>query len=110
MKLLLDQNLSFKLVSSLEGAFSGSSHVRLLGLDQSDDLTIWDHAARFGFTLVTLDGDFAELLAMRGPPPKVVWLRCGNHPTRVIERLLLERTAELFLLENEQTLDCLEIG
>ena len=110
MKLLLDQNLSFKLVSSLEGAFPGSSHVRLLGLDQSDDLTIWDHAARSGFTLATLDGDFAELLAMRGPPPKVVWLRCGNQPTRFVETLLLERAAELLLLEAEPTLDCLEIA
>jgi predicted nuclease of predicted toxin-antitoxin system len=23
-----------------------------------------------------------------GSPPKVIWLRCGNQPTRVIEKLL----------------------
>jgi predicted nuclease of predicted toxin-antitoxin system len=41
--------------------------------------------------LVTLDADFAELASLLGPPPKVLWLRCGNQPTKIVEQLLRER-------------------
>lgn len=27
---------------------------------------------------ITKDKDFVELLDRNGPPPKVIWLRCGN--------------------------------
>ena len=109
MKLLLDQNLSFKLVAALHDVFPGSNHVRPLGLDAADDRTIWDYAARNGFTLVTLDGDFAELSALRGSPPKVVWLRCGNHPTSMMRELLLRYAPKIIVLDHEPFLDCLEI-
>jgi predicted nuclease of predicted toxin-antitoxin system len=35
MKLLFDQNLSFKLCARLTDLFPGSNQVRLLGLDQA---------------------------------------------------------------------------
>lgn len=41
MKLLFDQNLSFKLCGRLADLFPGSSHVRLLELHQADDRAIW---------------------------------------------------------------------
>src|SRR5437867_4450249 len=88
MKLLFDQNLSFKLVDRLADLFPGSAQVRRLGLDQADDRAIWEHANRGGFVLVTQDSDFADLAALLGPPPKVIWLRCGNQPTQVVEELL----------------------
>ena len=37
MKLLFDQNLSFKLCEQLASLFPESSHVRLLGLEKADD-------------------------------------------------------------------------
>jgi len=82
MKLLFDQNLSFKLVDRLADLFPDSDQVRRLGLDQADDRAIWEHAKRSGFVLVTQDSDFADLAALLGPPPKVIWLRCGNQPTQ----------------------------
>ncbi len=36
MKLLFDQNLSFKLARKLEGAFPGSSQVKLVGLEEAE--------------------------------------------------------------------------
>ena len=42
MKLLLDQNLSHRLLSDLEDLFPNSLHVRLLGLAEADDLAIWN--------------------------------------------------------------------
>lgn len=88
MKLLFDQNLSYKLPSLLEDLFPGSAQVRTLGLDQADDQAVRDYAAANGFAVVTQDADFADLTFLHGAPPKVVWLRCGNKATRYVCDLL----------------------
>jgi predicted nuclease of predicted toxin-antitoxin system len=88
MKLLFDQNLSFKLCDRLADLFPGSSQVRLAGLDRADDRVIWEFAKAGGFILVTQDADFADMAALYGPPPKVIWLRCGNQSSGFIEKLL----------------------
>ena len=44
MKLLLDQNISYKLVNLLADVYPGSKHVRQVGLGESDDLVVWDYA------------------------------------------------------------------
>jgi len=70
MKLLFDENLSFKLCRQLKDLFPGSSHVRLLGLEHADDHATWDYAKVNEFALATLDADFVEMAALLGPPPK----------------------------------------
>lgn len=57
MKVLFDQNLSFKLCTQLADVFPDSSRARLLGLHQADDRTLWQHAKVTGLTLVTHDTD-----------------------------------------------------
>ena len=47
IKLLFDQNLSPKLVIS----FDDSMHLQDLGLDSSDDLSVWEFAKKEGFTI-----------------------------------------------------------
>jgi predicted nuclease of predicted toxin-antitoxin system len=86
MKLLSDQNISFKLCQQLTDLYPNSTQVRLVGLAEADDRVIWDYAGANGFALVSLDADFAEMAAVLGPPPKVIWLRCGNQPTSTVER------------------------
>ena len=108
MKLLFDDNLSFRLCERLEGHFPGSAHVRLVGLTEADDGTIWDYAAARGFAVVSLDVVFAERAALMGPPPKVMWLRCGNQPTDIIEKLLREHIAVIEAFELDDAA-CLEI-
>lgn len=88
MKLLFDQNLSFKLCPRLADLFPDSSQVRLLGLSEADDRVVWEHAKAGGFTLVSQDSDFAEMAALLGPPPRVIWLRSGNQPTTIVEQTL----------------------
>lgn len=57
MKLLLDENLSFRLVRALQPYFPESKHVKELGLSGADDLTIWEYARAhlklFGFNRET---------------------------------------------------------
>jgi len=64
MKLLFDQNFSFKLCSSLADLFPGSSQVRLPGLAEADDTIVWQHAKANAFALVTQDSDFADMAAL----------------------------------------------
>ncbi len=109
MKLLFDQNLSFKLCTRLADLFPDSSQVRLLGLDQADDRSIWQHAKSNGFTLAPQDADFADLAALRGSPPKVLWLRCGNQPTVVVEKLLRDHAGAIAAFEMDPDASCLEI-
>jgi predicted nuclease of predicted toxin-antitoxin system len=78
MKLLFDQNLSFRLCHLLADLFPGSSQVRLVGLAEADDRVVWEYARSGAFTLVSQDSDFADLAAFLGPPPKLLWLRTGN--------------------------------
>ena len=44
--------------------------------------------AASGFTIVTKDSDFNDLVLMRGFPPKVIWLRLGNCTTRQVADVL----------------------
>lgn len=110
MKLLFDQNLSFRLAEALDDLFPGSTQVRLVGLDRADDLTVWSRAAQDGYALVSQDSDFAELATLRGSPPKVIWLRCGNRPTAFVEALLRHHASAIRLFEDAADLDCLAIG
>jgi predicted nuclease of predicted toxin-antitoxin system len=109
MKLLFDQNLSFKLCLRLKDLFPNSQQVRLLDMSASDDRNIWRHSATNDFIIVTQDSDFADMAAVLGPPPKVVWLRCGNQPTTTIERLLREHFKIIKTFVGDETAACLEI-
>jgi predicted nuclease of predicted toxin-antitoxin system len=109
VRLLFDQNLSFKLCTRLAELFPGSTQARLLGLDRADDRTLWNHAARNGFVLVTQDADFAEMAALYGPPPKVVWLRGGNRPTEAMETTLRRNHVLILDFAYEKEATCLEL-
>jgi predicted nuclease of predicted toxin-antitoxin system len=109
MKLLFDQNLSFKLCDALSDLFPGSTQARLVGLAAASDRTVSDYAEANGFALVSLDSDFAEMAVLLGPPPKVIWLRCGNQPTAVVETLLRNRAATIASFGLDATAACLEI-
>ncbi len=109
MKLLFDQNLSSKLCEKVIDLFPKSTHVRLAGFSEADDRTIWEHAKAGGFTIVSLNGDFAEMAAFLRSPPKVIWLRTGNQSTAKIS-VLLRRHADLIeAFGNDASMACLEI-
>ena len=108
MKLLFDENLSFKLCRQLNDLFPGSSQVRLAGMERLDDRRIWDYAKASEFVLVTLDADFVEMAGLLGPPPKVIRLRCGNQTTAVIAALMRHHLEVIRAFERDHSA-CLEI-
>ena len=95
MKLLLDKNLSRRLVARLEDLFSGSSHVTEANLLRAPDRSIWEYAKANGFAIVTADADFYELATTLGPPPKVIWLRGCDYPTSAAERLIRNQSIRI---------------
>ncbi len=109
MKLLFDHNLSPKLVDRLADLFPESTHLYTLGMDQADDREVWNYAQSNGFTIVTRDSDYNELLVLLGFPPKVVWIRRGNCSTSTIEAMLRSHLADIQTLASDSTLGILTL-
>ncbi|MEE8057805.1 MAG: DUF5615 family PIN-like protein [Pseudomonadales bacterium] len=78
MKLLLDQNLSRRIVQPLVEVYPGSTQVSLLATGDAVDKTIWEYARDNDYSVVTQDADFHEYSLLWGGPPLIIWLRCGN--------------------------------
>jgi predicted nuclease of predicted toxin-antitoxin system len=81
VKLLLDENLSPRLVASIGDQYPGSAHVEDCGLLAASDEQVWRFALENGLTILTKDSDFSERSVLDGCPPKVIWLRIGNCKT-----------------------------
>lgn len=90
MKLLLDENLSRRLVPFLQHDYPGSSQVVLLGLESASDREVWQKAKDDGYVIVTRDADFQELSLVWGQPPKVVRLRTPNQTRAATLKVLLD--------------------
>jgi predicted nuclease of predicted toxin-antitoxin system len=61
VKFLFDANISHRLADSMSDLYSGSTHVRLVGLERATDREVWDYARRNGFTIASKDSDFRQL-------------------------------------------------
>jgi len=111
MKLLLDQNISFRIVKKLPSFFN-AKQVREMGLENKSDIEIWEYAKAKNFTIVTFDADFYDFSILFGHPPKIIWLRTGNTSTQNISKIIIEKSKiieDFILAENYAELSCLEI-
>lgn len=95
MKLLLDENLSRRIVPFLQSEFPESSHVALQGLERAPDRAIWDYAKTEHFVIVTSDADFEELSVLLGAPPHVVRLVGGNSSRAAVLALLISQAKSI---------------
>ncbi|NEU08937.1 hypothetical protein GZH53_11495 [Flavihumibacter sp. R14] len=109
MKLLFDQNISFRIVKILEDHFPGSAQVRTLALEDATDLQIWAFARDNNFIIVTFDADFYDFSNLYGQPPKIIWLRTGNTKTSNISDILLLNKEIIKSFLNDESISCLEI-
>lgn len=51
--------------------------------------------------IVSEDSDYADWNKLRGAPPKIVWLRCGNASTNQIHQKLRSAADRIALLESQ---------
>lgn len=109
MRLLFDQNLSHRLLSALDDLFPSSLRVRLLGLAEADDLSIWNYAKEHQLIIVTQDSDYSDWNKLRGAPPKIIWLRCGNASVDQIHSKLRNAFERIQRLDSDQGVEVVEI-
>jgi predicted nuclease of predicted toxin-antitoxin system len=95
VNLLFDQNLSPKLVDRLADIHPSAAHVRTFGMRDKDDRIIWQFAGSNNYCIVTKDGDYRQMSMLYGAPPKVIWLRIGNAPTRDVATLMRSTHAQI---------------
>jgi predicted nuclease of predicted toxin-antitoxin system len=109
MKLLFDQNISFRIMRLLPDIFADCRHVRSVGLNNRNDMEIWQFAKQNGFTVVTFDSDFSDIATLRGFPPKIVWLRTGNLNTAETAERIILNSNKIASFINYPEQYCLEI-
>ena len=102
MKLLFDQNLSYRLAVRLADVYPGSMHVRELGMASADDKEVWEQAMAGGFAVVSKDSDFYQRSLVLGHPPKLVWIRRGNCSTSEAEEILRRHAEDLLRFDRDQ--------
>ena len=94
MRLLFDQNLSFRVVKQLKATFPDVIGVRECGLFNADDYQIWEYARQNDYTVVTFDKDIPAIGSVKGFPPKIIWLRTGNSGNRAVVSLFTDRAEQ----------------
>ena len=112
MKLLFDQNISFRITNKLQSYFSGCLHVSDCGLNDCEDSDIWEYSKNKDFAIVTIDADFYDISLINGHPPKIIWIRTGNLTTDEIMQVLISNPEriESFLHDPDfSEIACLEL-
>ena len=108
MKLLFDQNISFRLIERISNLYPDAKQVRELGLENVTDNEIFEFAKKNDYSIVTFDSDFCDLNILKGFPPKIIWIRTGNTTTKNLEIIVKNKYERIksFMQEN---FGCLEI-
>ena len=110
IKLLIDENISYKLVKKVANIFPDSQQVKRLGLLGKEDYMVWNYAKKHDFVILTQDIDYSEMSQFLGYPPKVILLKTGNISTDKVEELLRQKLQiiEFFVSPNYEY-GCIEI-
>lgn len=110
MKLLIDENLSWRLVRILEMDFPEIIHVVNTPLQSaSSDTLIWNYAIEHQYSILTNDDDFYLLSLKYSFPPKIILLKTGNQSTNYIASILIKHKVEIQQFLSNEELGVLEI-
>lgn len=105
MKWIVDAQLPPALAGLLVDRNHEASHVAHVGLRDSSDSEIWDHALRENAIIITKDEDFQNRALVAESAPGILWLRIGNCSRRALLEWfepLLDDIVERF--ENGETI------
>lgn len=79
--------------------------LRDIGLRDAEDEEIFQKARTANAVVLTKDSDFLFLLDRFGPPPKIIWITCGNTSNLKLKSILSETLqAAIDLLNNGEEL------
>ncbi len=89
MKIWIDAQLSPAVARWINDDFGCDAvAVRDLGLREAEDPEIFAAAKAADVIVMTKDRDFTLLLDRFGPPPRIIWLTCGNTSNQALRRIL----------------------
>lgn len=88
MKILIDANLSWRLIRFFDKHNIEAVHVNRLRGAPLDDNDIWLHAKQHGYVILTQDVDYSALVEQDASGPSVISLRTGNLSNSRVELLL----------------------
>lgn len=108
MKLLFDANISYRILAFLNEHFEHIESVFNIP-SVKEDKEIWTYAKRNDYTIVTFDEDFYDWQVLKGFPPKIIWLRLGNTPTKILADRIIKEKEQIFRLESDPELGVLEL-
>lgn len=112
MRLLFDQNISFRVVNILLKLFPEAKHVKDFNLQFASDKQIWNFAKENFYHIDTFDIYFYDLVTLIGHPPKINWLRTGNtHSYNLANIISTHYNSISSFLSDESNINiaCLEI-
>ena len=113
MKILFDQNISFRIIDKIKHLYPEAKQIRELGLENSSDMEIWIFANKNQYTIITFDSDFFDISNIKGHPPKVIWLKTGNCTTNNVKEILIDKfeiVKEFITNIHFNEISCLEIN
>lgn len=110
MKLLLDENLSWRMIKKLTPFFTEIVHASELEIIQpANDISIWNYAKKNGFTILSKDDDFEKIVLLRKAPPKLIYLKTYNLDTKKLVDLILENKNKIVEFIDSDENDIFEI-
>lgn len=109
VKLLLDENISRRIIPALQEAFPGSTQVLLAGLERADDRAVWEFAKANEYVILSKDDDFLRLQSMLGYPPKIILLKLGNCTNQQIVNALLGSRGDITLALTREEVGLVEV-
>jgi predicted nuclease of predicted toxin-antitoxin system len=101
--MLLDENLSDRIINRIIDLYPDSEHVKTLALTNTDDVVIWEYAKANGFVIVSKDSDFHQRSLLYDHPPQFIYLRVGNCPTSKIVQILRDSFDTIIQFGNSET-------
>ena len=108
MKIWIDAHISPGVAAWINETFDHEANsLRSIGLMDADDLAIFERAKTEGVIFITKDSDFVDLVEVRGAPPKVIFLRCGNTTNRRVREIFAAHLNEAVarLVEGETVVE-----
>ncbi len=110
VRLLFDENISYRIKKKVEITFSETIHVSDTELQSpAKDIDIWNWAKTNHYIIVTYDEDFESMFHIKGFPPKVILLRPGNQSTNNIAKVLISSLEEILSFSINKEIGFLEI-
>jgi predicted nuclease of predicted toxin-antitoxin system len=110
MKILIDQNISYRIMAMIQNELWQVEHIKNHDLVNANDFEIFMFARQNKYeAILTLDEDFQLLQLVHEQPPKIIWIRIGNCSTKKLAETIKTNTSTIQYFLDDTLSDCLEL-